>query len=183
MIPSWALLAIAFSGIIVAAFLAFRDQLRVSETKELELQKAIASHAKEIEHLKDSKPYRDALRIVISKLKTKLEKIKEETGAVVDSNKLAVFLRESRQELLSAITALEPFIKDGDALHKAWLKYDAEFATDEERGDTGTAFILKFRELESKKARDVAMLQVENAEFDPIKILFDYLEQFDAYGK
>ena len=47
MIPGWILWAIAFSGVVMAAFRTWRDQKRLAEEAEAKLQKAVTTHAEE----------------------------------------------------------------------------------------------------------------------------------------
>ena len=51
MIPGVILWLVAASGVLVAAFLAWRDQKRLTEVAESNLQKAVTTHTKETERL------------------------------------------------------------------------------------------------------------------------------------
>jgi len=74
MIPSWILWLFALSGIVISAFKAWQDQRRIVEAKELELQNATTTNAKDKEKLVfEHIEQRQALEVQVKNLKTQLD--------------------------------------------------------------------------------------------------------------
>jgi len=124
-----------------------------------------------------NKAQKDALRIAVSKLRTKLEamnikKVNKNSYDGIDFENIVIFIRESIQELSPVVASLEPFVNDRDSLHKLWLEYESQY----KKSDEFTAFNLEVDESHS-------FHNAGNPPFDPVKRISEYLEKFDSYGK
>jgi hypothetical protein len=124
-----------------------------------------------------NKTQKDALRIAVSKLRTKLEamnikKVNKNSYDGIDFENIVIFIRESIQELSPVVASLEPFVNDRDSLHKLWLEYESQY----KKSDEFTAFNLEVDESHS-------FHNAGNPPFDPVKRISEYLEKFDSYGK